>query len=319
MPDTDLTPWTRNRVDLLAAAPEWQPNTERAFARHIARAEDYADRRRRRVYRLAWCAAATVAVCIAIPLLPPTAALAQRAGYVAGQESEQLRLWLTLFRRGPELARSEPGLPVVYDHDPGPPRFAADLDQASALAGFSPHLPTRSTTPTLAVRGEVATSLDWQGARLGLRIPSSITATWPDAVLDQAPQPVIHAPEGFDLTAFTAAALRATLMGNPALISRLSVSPSPWLPVALLAGYRPHLFASLREVNLRTARATLVEEWGTRQGLWVGPPIESIALVWADAGRAYVLRMPLPGEPVMLSSTTAGAIARAIDLANAIP
>jgi hypothetical protein len=48
-----------------------------------------------------------------------------------------------------------------------------------------------------------------------LRIPASIQATWPEAVLAQAPLPAIDAPAGFDLAAFTAAALRAAGMRNP--------------------------------------------------------------------------------------------------------
>jgi hypothetical protein len=49
-----------------------------------------------------------------------------------------------------------------------------------------------------------------------------------------------------------------------------------------------------------------------------GPPIESIALVWQASSRLYGLRIDLPGEPAMLSYSLAGAITRAIDLANAV-
>jgi hypothetical protein len=245
---------------------------------------------------------------------------------------------------------------------PDSPWPVSNAAEAALRAGFLPRLPDSSVlsgSPRLSVLGpmsfaavvstaDLAEALrtagvldrqvpqQWDGAQLTLQIGATVTASWSDVsdersggmawsdlTLAQGPARVVMAPAGFDLEAFAATGLRAAGMRNPDMVLRLAQHRTT--APALLFGYlTPYHFVGAREVNLRTGRATLIEEFGrTSQGDGLGsgdsvPTVERITLLWSAPDRVYVLSGITKTPTTMLSFDLAAALASAIDLANSI-
>ena len=245
---------------------------------------------------------------------------------------------------------------------PDAPQAVSNAAEAALRAGFAPRLPDSSVlsgSPRLSVVGpmsfvavigaaDLAQALrtagvpdqpvpqQWEGAQLTLQIGATVTARWSDVsdersggtawsdlTLAQGPARVVTAPAGFDLEAFAAAGLRAAGMRNSDMVLRLAqhATTAP----ALLFGYlTPYHFVGVRDVNLRTGPATLIEEFGrTSQEDGFGysdgvPRMERLTLLWSVPDRVYVLTGVTKIPTTMLSLDLAAALASAIDLANSV-
>ncbi len=286
-PDTEL--WVEERMARLAAPDDWEPNAgaararfqERLSARHPASAWRWLPR------------AATVALlCLALLFaIPTTRAWTQQFwSWLAIQKVEVVQgdfqkldgIWLVPQMREIKLKEGEE-LPL-------PP--AVDFTEATRLAGFTPRLPREGAPPVAPVFTVFpdtmvwSTTLDvakmeaslreagvtdqpipkeWNGAVFSLTTRSAVSAMWNpgEMALSQHPPIALSAPTGFDITLYWMAALRAA--GIPreqarALAERMRASP------ALLLGIAADNKKSIREVNLRSGPATLIETRGERRG-----------------------------------------------------
>jgi len=106
---------------------------------------------------------------------------------------------------------------------------------------------------------------EWDGAQMSLTTRSAISAVWNsgEMTLGQHLPITLSAPAGFDITVYWMAAMRAA--GIPReqaqrLAERMRANP------ALLLGIAPNNKKSIREVNLRSGLATLIETRGERRG-----------------------------------------------------
>ncbi len=245
---------------------------------------------------------------------------------------------------------------------PDGPHAVSNAAEAALRAGFSPRLPDASAlsgSPRLVVLGprsfvtvistaDLALALrnagvldpqvpqQWEGAQLTLQIGATVTARWSDVSdgraggrawsdlsLSQGTVRVDVAQPAFDLPGFAVAALRAAGLRNRELGLRLArrATTAP----ALLFGYlTPYHFVGVREVNLRTGSATLIEEFGLvgeNRGFGYSdgvPRVERLTLLWSVPDRVYALSGVTRTPAHMNSSDLAAALASAIDLANAI-
>ena len=252
--------------------------------------------------------------------------------------------------------------------DPGAPQVVPSVEDAAKVSGFVPLLPhtdvllnpprlsvfgptiSRTTVSTVDLKrlltqadvSDQSAPVSWDGAQITLQIGATVTAEWnnfPDEwsgeiewsklTLTQGPMPVIAAPAGFDLAAFTEANLRAAGMRNRKVALQLSGLQTT-APALLLARQTQRHIAVLL-VNLYsfslvyTRLATLIEEFETREGADYdhgGPPVERMTLVWSapDRGpnRMYVLTGTLRNPSDMFSLDFAGALTNLMDLATSI-
>jgi len=250
--------------------------------------------------------------------------------------------------------------------EPGAPQVVSSVEEAARLAGFIPRLPHSGVllnSPQLSIgspmssRTVVSTAdlerllqqadvtdqnvpMSWNGAQIILKMGTTITAEWTDVpdewsgeiewsklTLMEGPVPMVAAPAGFDLAAFTEANLRAAGMRNRKAALELSGLQTT-SPALLLAGQTQRRVA-VRPVNfysfslVYTRPATLIEEFEMREGNNDhGPPVERMTLVWSapdrEPNRVYVLTGTLRNPSDMFSLDFAGALTNLMDLATAI-
>ncbi len=312
---TELTEWVEKSAALLAPPANWNPNVDGARARFRARLRERSALRR---YALI---GATASFALASVLMNSGArALAQQLWqWIAVGHIEVVRV---NFDSLPDEAKS---LRLRALAKTEPPRAVRDLQEAASLAGFTPRLPRAnvlSGAPELSVLGPMSLGTDirtadlelsleragvqdetvpkeWDGARFALQIGSTVTAAWPESevTLMQGLPPVLVAPSGFDLGAFTAATLRAAGMNREAARRfghRMAAAP------ALLFGIGMEDKVAIREVNLRAGPATLIEDYGD------DGRVERVAILWSVPGRVYLLSGSISAE-------LATAVANAID------
>jgi hypothetical protein len=360
----DLSLWAKACADLLAPPADWEPNLSSARARFEARADDRHRRRAGLKHYLLASAMAALIACIAVPSIPQTRAFAQQIGNGGWSRLEQLWYWVTLVRRPPSplgrLLDVVKALHVRQVLKPRSPQPVSNAAEAALHAGFTPRLPDAgvlAAPPKLSVLGPMSfaavigaadlsslalrnagaqVSMQWDRAPLTLQIGATITASWPDAsdarsggtawselTLAQCPAPVVTAPPGFDLEAFAMAGLQAAGLRNGDRAQQLARLTTT-VP-ALLFGYpTPYHFVGVREVGLRSASATLIEEFGLagpEDGFGYSdgvPRIERITLLWSLRDRVYLLTGRTVPPAGMLSAGLAAALASVIDLANTI-
>jgi hypothetical protein len=106
---------------------------------------------------------------------------------------------------------------------------------------------------------------EWDGVVFSLTTRSAVSSVWNpgEMALSQHTPVELSAPAGFDITVYWMAALRAA--GIPReqareLAERMRATP------ALLLGIASNNEKSIREVNLRSGPATLIETRGERRG-----------------------------------------------------
>jgi hypothetical protein len=302
-PDTER--WVEERMALLAAPDSWEPDTDLARARLQGRMST-----RRSTPARTWLSRAALVAAACLVLLfaiPTTRALSQqiwrwltvqRVEVVQGDFQKLNGIWLV-----PQMVDKE----LKPGEDPPPLPPAVDFAEAVRRAGFTPRLPregTSSVAPVFMVFDDPmvwSTTLnvakmeetlrqagvndqpipkEWDGAQMSLTTRSAISAVWSseEMTLFQHPPITLSAPAGFDITVYWMAAMRAA--GIPreqarALAERMRATP------ALLLGIAANHKNSIREVNLRSGPATLIETRGERRG---GPPP---ADVWESIRRFF--------------------------------
>ncbi len=293
--DEELSQWLERRTALAAPPPDWEPNVEIAYTRFQTR---QSRSHLLRPYRVLGAVAASL-VCVALLSVPSTRALAQ-----------QIWSWITVDRI--EVVRvnfddlPEEALRVRALNKPAPPQVVRSSDEAAHAAGFVPRLPRPgilSGMPQLSVLGPMsfganikAVDLEsalrkagvsdeavpghWEGAQLLLRIGPAIMAEWNDVALMQCKPLVLAASSGVEIGAFTTLLLRALGMSREAAQRfghRMTTAP------ALLLGIGTEDAVNIRDVNLRTGPATLIEDFGDNGRL------ERVTILWAVPDRVYVL------------------------------
>src|SRR5262245_13616876 len=286
-PDTER--WVEERMASLAAPDDWEPDASLARMRLNGRMSA-----RRPTFARVWMLrVATVAlVLVMIFAIPTTRALTQQLWWwVTMQKVEVVQadfqkwrgVWLVPQMEEKQLKEGEEGPPM-------PP--AVDFTEAARSAGFTPRLPRAGAAPgdpvlmvfndpmvwstTLNVANMEASlrqagvydqpiPKEWDGAQMSLTTRSAISAVWNrgEMGLFQHPPITLSAPAGFDITVYWMAAMRAA--GIPReqaqrLAERMRANP------ALLLGIAPNNKKSIREVNLRSGLATLIETRGERRG-----------------------------------------------------
>lgn len=315
MDNVELTHWVQTQLDTLKAPSEWEPNPVQARARFELR-QRASLRNWWQQPRLIW-AAASLAICIAVAAMPATRAWAQQ-------------LWRVLSVRGVDVVRLDfdslpdeaTSLRLQPLNKPAPPQVARDAAEAAQRVGFTPRLPkpfVLSGTPALSTLGPMSFQTvlrtsdlelairkvgasdqvvpgDWDGARISLNIGATVTAVWSDVWLMQGQPPVLSTPPQFDLGRFATILFRAVgadRVTAARLGERMRNSP------ALLLGIGTEEQVEVRNVNLRTGPATLVEDFddsGKR---------ERVALLWNVPDRVYLLSAPITPE---MAVTIANAI-----------
>lgn len=283
---------------LLVPPADWRPNLSAARLRLEARQHE-----RRFVFwqsPLTWAVAASLACAVLV---------ASPAVRAAGQ---QLWQWFTVrhievvridFDSLPGEARSLRAQPI---NKPAPPISVRDAEEAARIVGFAPRLPQPAILPeapqlstlgpmsfgTVLRTADLELALqkagvtdervpkEWDGAELSLQIGPTVTAQWPGITLMQGLPPTISTPAGFDLRAFSTAALRAVGMNRETARrfgERMVNTPF------LLLGITTEDKVAIREVNLRTGPATLVDDLG-KDG-----QSERVSLIWSVSDRVYLL------------------------------
>jgi hypothetical protein len=168
---------------------------------------------------------------------------------------------------------------------------------------------------------------NWDGSRITLNVGGTVTARWSDVpdqwtgvrewsdmTLTQGLPPVVTAPPGFDLAAFVAIDLRITARvdrGHALALGDLTRRSTTAAALLFDNGARSNA-RPVREVDLRTGRATLIEDLDN------DGHIERVMLLWSVPGRAYVLKGVLSEPLGYISPDLATAFANVIDLANTI-
>jgi hypothetical protein len=287
-PDTER--WVEERMALLAAPDGWEPDAGVARARLQGRLSA-----RRPILARTWLLRAAVVAAACLILLfaiPTTRAWTQqlwswlafkKVEVVQGDFQKLNGIWLV-----PQMVEKE----LKPGEKPPPLPPAVNFTEATSRAGFTPRLPREGAPPvdpvfrvlpgpmvwstTLNV-AKMEESLrqagvtdqpipkEWDGVVFSLTIGSAVSSTWNpgDMSLSQHTPFALSAPAGFDITVYWMAALRAA--GIPReqareLAERMRATP------ALLLGIASNNKKSIREVNLRSGPATLIETRGERRG-----------------------------------------------------
>src|SRR5262245_40761019 len=302
-PDTER--WVEERMALLAATDGWEPDAG------LARAPLQGRLSARRPILARTClprAAVVAAACLILLFaMPTTRAWTQqfwswlafkKVEVVQGDFQKLNGIWLV-----PQMVEKKLG----PGEEPPPLPPAVNFTEATSLAGFTPRLPREGAPPVAPVFmvfpemvwsttlnvAKMEESLrqagvtdqpipkEWDGVVFSLTIRSFVSSTWNpgEMSLFQHTPVALSAPAGFDITVYWMAALRAA--GIPReqarrLAERMRASP------ALLLGIAANNKKSIREVNLRSGPATLIETRGERRG--GGPPPTD---VWESIRRFF--------------------------------
>jgi hypothetical protein len=306
--------WVEERMALLAAPEDWEPDAGVARTRFEGRRSA-----RRATMRRGWLprAAAVALACLVLLLvIPTTRALTQqlwewltlRKVEVVQADFQRLRgIWLfpqIIIMEAEEHVPPDGELPS-QDHGISEPGPDLDLTEAAERAGFWPRLPDEGVPPDRLMTmdpmvwsatlkaSDLELSLrqagvddqpipkEWDGAQLSMRIGSAIFADWREAGLGimQHPPITFSAPAGFDFLAYWTAALRAAGVNRDRarqVADRIATTPTLLLGIAKNG-------LEMREVKLHTGPATLIEHTG-KSGR-----VESVILIWSDADRVYHL------------------------------
>jgi hypothetical protein len=308
--------WVEEKMALLAAPPDWEPDAGVAQAGLQGRLSA----RRPILARVGMFRAATVALaCLVLFFsIPTTRALTQ-----------QLWQWLTVQQvevvqvdferlRGPWL------LPQISmaegELDGGGLPAPEELDFADALRrlGFTPRLPHEGVPPiapyptimdpmvwSATLRAaDLESSLrqagvddqpipqEWDGARLSIHIGPALSLAWEGEVALVQHRPVtLSAPPGFDFAAYWTAALRAGGVDRERaqqLGERMATAPT------LLFGIGARDGVAIREVTLRSGPGTLIEHMGQRG---------EVTLMWSAADRAYTLMAKSDEQAILIANS----------------
>ena len=203
----DLEQWIQGCSILLDPPAGWEPNPRVARARFEARL-----RRRRRLTRF-WLAAvtATVLACVALAMIRPSRAFAQKTGGGTADPLYRVRRlwdWAAFVRSGPVLLPSLAADLKLLDAqplaEPGAPQVVSSVEEAARLGGFVPQLPhsdvllnpprlsvvdpmiSRTTVSTADLKrlltqadvSDQSVPVSWDGAQITLQIGTTVTAEW---------------------------------------------------------------------------------------------------------------------------------------------
>ena len=203
----DLEQWIQECSILLDPPVGWEPNVKVAKARFEARLH----RRRRRTRFWLAAATATVLACVALAMMRPSRAFAQKAGGSTADPLYRVRRlwdWAAYVRSGPVLLRSLAADLKLLDAQAlaqlGAPQVVSSVEDAARLGGFIPQLahsdvllnpPRLSVVDPMISRTRVSIAdlkrvlmqadvsdqsvpLSWDGAQIILHIGTTVTAEW---------------------------------------------------------------------------------------------------------------------------------------------
>lgn len=258
--------WVANR--LAAIEPQWSPN----LARGRALLDSGLDGRRHSWSGMA-AAAATAAVCVALPALPATRAIAQE-------------LWYRFVLNRVDVVRLDLSkLPLhmrVTTH--GLEQDVQNLDEAERKAGFRPYLPALGSlyaNPGIIVTGPLAVEqtihvrdiesalgkvgasdvqvpAEWEGMQLHTEIGPMVEENYPDSVHIVQARPIeLSVPSGFALEHFAELAFRSigvSLWEARAMAQKFAAHPAWLLDIPAEA------VVNVEEVALRAGPALLIED-----------------------------------------------------------
>jgi hypothetical protein len=223
---------------LASLEPTWQPNLARALATH----------RPNKPLR-PWLLAATAASLLFIAL-PQTRALAQD-------------LWHRLTLGRIEAVRIDLSqLPIDSSiKTNGLARKVANVEEATASAGYQPNLPMIGSTPEIVVNGPISLTQTFRKATpftVRAEFGPSIIAGYPeDLQVVQSQPPQLYIPEGLDIEQLIDTTLRS--IGVPAAEASRFARDFKTQP-ALLLQIPPEEDAQVAEITLRHGPAMLIED-----------------------------------------------------------
>lgn len=319
----DTEPWVEERMALLAAPDDWEPDASLARTR-LQRRMSSSFARRPAVVRI-WLprtAMIALACLVLIFAIPTTRAL-----------TRQLWQWLTV--RNVEVVQADfknlreswliPRV-VVKDaeakEDELPAPEEVTVTEAARRAGFIPRLPHEGVPTdsqhittldpmvwrTTVKVADLELSLrqagvddqpipkEWDGAQLSMQVGSAIIASWPEGgIFLVQHQPVtLSAPPGFDFAQYWMAALRAAGV-NREQAQRLAerMRTKPTMLIAFVAEHK----VAIRDVSLRNGPATLIEEIGETGD------VERVNLMWNVADRAYMLEAKSEEQAITVANS----------------
>ncbi len=339
MDNLELSEWMRTRLATLDPPADWEPSVAIARGRLEGRLRHRSLIRR----HISAGVAAVVIVCAILSGVPRV--VAQPVGGNGWYPLDQAWYWLTMQWQGPGIKLANLGaLPesVKALHAEALSGLAsaeavADVTEASRRVGFDTRLPRGLGTPRVSALGPTSMCLDvrtadletalrnagvrefdvprsWDGARIGLSLGATVIARWPGRdqwsglTLAQRPVPVVSAPAGFDVQEFAVANLRVGHMNRQ---NALRFARLPNIGAGLLIGDGTQSAVLVREVDLRTGPATLLEE--LENG-----PIWRLSLLWSVADRVYALSGVLNGPVAFMSPEVARGWMSLASIANTI-
>jgi len=301
----DTERWVEERMALLAAPDDWEPDTDVARTRLQGRLSA----RRPTLVRIWRLRVVTVALVSLLLLfsIPTTRVVThqvwqwltvQKVEVVQADFQKLQGIWLV-----PQITEKE--IPPGVEPPPLPP--AVDLMEAARRAGFTPRLPREGAPPgdpvfmafnepmvwsTTINVAKMEASLrqagvndqpipkEWDGAHVSLTTRSAISAVWNrgEIALFQHPPITLSAPAGFEITLYWTSALRAAGVDREQaerLAERMKTTPT------LLLGIASKNKKAIHEVELRTGSATLIED--------LSDPGRQVMLIWSVEDRVYHL------------------------------
>ena len=291
----DRDPWVSNRLALLDPPAQWTADANIAYDGFCA------SRITKRV-RWQWAAAAAALLVVAVSLIPPARAVAQRMlQFVMLSRVEVIRVDVD---QVPDDIKAALSAHIVTS--PGQPQSASDVAEASRNVGFPVRLPLTTVlagTPKLSTLGSLTAQIDldvdalkrgldrvgatdlnipadWMNARIIVFVSRSAIAEWHELTLMQAQPVFVSAAPNVQLRQLAEIGLRI-----------LGVSPHPAKELAKRMSSNPGVLlaipkdeaATIREVALRTGTGTLIHS------LEDDGSIQRTELIWATSDRLYAL------------------------------
>ena len=282
--------WVVNR--LATIEPEWSPNLARGRELLDAR---LAGRRHSRTWMVA--AAAAAAVCVGVPALPGSRALAQELWYrFVLNRVDVVRL---------DLSKLPLHMRVTTN---GLEQRVQNWDEAEREAGFKPYLPSGdvlNANPEIRVTGPISVEqtirvsdieaalgkvgasdaqvpAEWEGMQLRTEIGPMVAATYPDDVHIVQARPIeFSVPSGFALEHFAEMAFRSigvSLWESRAMAQKFAGHP------AWLLDIPPEAVVNVREVALHGGPALLIEDFDEKRA----------TVVWSTSERMYSVSSKTP-------------------------
>jgi hypothetical protein len=289
--------------------PDWEPDTDRAFARVFETQRVSMARRR----ALVWIGILSMLLVAGFAAFPPTRTLAERMWREFSQTKVDVVRIKAPYEPPPDMTFRPPAM-----------RPAADAAEAAALAGFTPNLPASpieglSALDGLSVREgaiqpmtirvadltaglqrtgisttDVRVPSEWDGVVIQQKSGPSIFARYGSTMFIQTAPIVLIAPDRFPLDAFIEVLLRINgLSASEARDRRNRFAANPALLMFLPSDFK----AEVREFSGPSGHGLLVFNGdGQTQRCGFCPRPGETLMAWSSPERMYNLMGPLTPE-----------------------